>query len=239
MTDDLNPCVIYAAKSTEDTHGSIPTQLADCLAMAQHEGWHVAGQYQDEAFSAYHGDRGPGLAEALAQCERMVKDRGSCALFVQHSDRLARGDARSAKHLVEYALWAIKTGVTIRSVQDPEMFPEGELALLLATVGGMRNHQDSKRKSKSVSDGLRRRAERGKLSGGIRPYGYRWEGPKMEKQLVIVPSEAAVVRRMFEDTLNGVSQRTLTRRLGEEGILTGTGSPWVQGTVSKLLRNPL
>lgn len=30
-----NPAVLYAAKSTEDKHGSIPTQLADCRAAVQ------------------------------------------------------------------------------------------------------------------------------------------------------------------------------------------------------------
>ncbi len=31
--------VIYAAKSTEDKHGSIPTQLEDCRALAERHGW--------------------------------------------------------------------------------------------------------------------------------------------------------------------------------------------------------
>src|SRR3954451_17425020 len=103
--------VIYAAKSTEDRHGSIPTQLEDCRALAERDGLEVVGEYSDEAASAFKGDRGPGLARAVAHAERE-----GCALIVQHSDRLARGDARRARHLVEYALWAIKAGVTIHSV---------------------------------------------------------------------------------------------------------------------------
>ena len=35
--------VIYAAKSTEDTHGSIPTQLEDGRALAKGQGWEVVG----------------------------------------------------------------------------------------------------------------------------------------------------------------------------------------------------
>jgi hypothetical protein len=41
---------------------------------------------------------------------------------VQHSDRLARGDGRSARHLVEIALWALKVGVTLRCVEDLDTF---------------------------------------------------------------------------------------------------------------------
>ena len=40
--------VIYAAKSSEDEHGSIPTQIADCKAMAEREGWVIAETYKDE-----------------------------------------------------------------------------------------------------------------------------------------------------------------------------------------------
>ena len=59
------PVVIYAAKSTEDKHGSIPTQLDDCRALAKREDWHVVGEFSDEGFSAYKGNRGPDLARAI------------------------------------------------------------------------------------------------------------------------------------------------------------------------------
>ena len=56
--------VIYAAKSTEDVHDSIPDQLRDCRGTAEREDWTVVGEFSDEAFSAYHGNRGPGLERA-------------------------------------------------------------------------------------------------------------------------------------------------------------------------------
>src|SRR4051794_12268571 len=106
--------VLYAAKSTEDKRGSIDTQVADCRAMAEREGWEVAEAYRDEAASAWSGDRGPGLAAAMEHAKREAPS----ILVVQHSDRLARGDARQARHLVEIVTWAVKADVTIRSVQD-------------------------------------------------------------------------------------------------------------------------
>src|SRR4051794_11170081 len=101
--------VIYAAKSTQDTHGSIPGQIKDCEAIAAEEGWEVVGTFHDEARSAFKGNRGDGLVRALEMAERTAAEHGCCALIVQHSDRLARGDGRQARHLVEYALWAIKS----------------------------------------------------------------------------------------------------------------------------------
>ena len=64
------PAVIYAAKSTEDKHGSIGTQLEDCRALAERNGFEVVGEFTDEAFSAYSGNRGPGLRELSGARQR-------------------------------------------------------------------------------------------------------------------------------------------------------------------------
>jgi DNA invertase Pin-like site-specific DNA recombinase len=161
----------YAAKSTKDEHNSIPGQLGDCRDLTEREGLEFEAEYFEEAESAYSADRGAKLALAMAHSERLAAEHGEAALIVQHSDRLARGDGKSARHLVEIALWALKHDVTIRSVHDDHTFGD----LLYAVVTGQRNHEDSARKSKAVKAGLRRRAaDRGKLVGGPRPYGYRW-----------------------------------------------------------------
>jgi DNA invertase Pin-like site-specific DNA recombinase len=226
--------VIYAAKSTQDTHGSIPTQLADGRKLAAGRGFEVVGEHQDEAFSAFHGDRGPGLAKALAECEQLSAEHGSCALVVQHSDRLARGDGKQARSLVELVVWAIKHDVELLSVQDPEILAGGDLALVLGALGGMRNHQDSKRKSLAVRDGMKRRAERGQFIGGRPPYGY--EGGA--EGLVPVPAQAAVVVRVFTAHVHGSSQRSIARDLNADGIRTATGKLWAQSGIARVLSNP-
>jgi site-specific DNA recombinase len=189
------PAIIYAAKSTEDKHGSIPDQLADCRAMADREDWDVLAEYHDEGFSAYKGNRGPGLASAR---ERAARGDAPAVLLVQHSDRLARGagDAPgAAEHLAEIMFWARRHNVQLRSVQDDSTFTNP----LLAFAMGERNYEDSRRKSEAVKGGMRRRAQRGQHNGGPRPYGYRWEGPKGEQRLVPHEPEAAIVRRIFAE----------------------------------------
>ena len=81
------PAVIYAAKSTEDKHGSIPTQLEDCRELAKREGWEVVGEFSDEAFSAYHGNRGPGLLQAKRRAVELAAEHGRCILVAQDADR--------------------------------------------------------------------------------------------------------------------------------------------------------
>ena len=217
------PAVIYAAKSTEDTHGSIPTQLDDCRRMAEREGWTVAAEYSDENVSAYHGSRGDGLAAAKAHAEQIAP----CVLIVQHTDRLARGDAVEGQHLIEVVLWARKAGVTIRSLQD-DSTPDN---LVLAVVMGERNHEDSKRKGAATKAGIRRRAARGRFVGGRPPYGYTPEGKPD-------PVTAAIVRRIFTDYSQGVGQRGIARALNAEGVPGPAGGAWHQSRITAILRSP-
>jgi hypothetical protein len=113
-------------------------------------------------------------------------------------------------------LWAIKHDVELLSVQDPEILAGSDLALLLGAIGGMRNHQDSKRKSLAVKDGMRLRAtQRGRYMGGRRPFGYRYRDTREDGRgtgpIVPYEPEAAVVRRVFAQYVRGIPR---TRSLG-------------------------
>ena len=88
------PCVIYAAKSTEDRRGSIPEQLEECReAIDADRRRRFVAEYEDEAVSAYRRDRGPGLRDATEHAEDLARECGVAELWAQHSDRLARGDS--------------------------------------------------------------------------------------------------------------------------------------------------
>jgi site-specific DNA recombinase len=229
------PGILFAAKSTVDAKGSIGTQLADGRKLAERESIEVVAEYSDEAASAYSGNRGSNLKRAMAECERLAP----CTLIVQHSDRLARGDGKKAKHLLSYALWAIEHDVTIRSVQDPKTFDD----LVYTAIEGHRNNEDSVRKAAAVKDGLRRRAERGGLAGGPRPYAYRWhawiEDGKRLSELRVVPDEAKVVERIYLAATSGSSQLATAKALNHDGLTTSNGKPWRQCGVRKILCSPL
>lgn len=232
----MKPAILYAAKSTADKNASIPAQLKDGRALAEAEGWTVVDHFSDENKSAFTGNRGDDLEKAQRLAEELAAAHGECALFIQHSDRLARGDGVQARHLVEYALWAIKSGVKIISKQDPQTFAD----LLYAVVTGQRNHEDSKRKSESVRDGIGRRVTDKGLptGGGNRRYGYEWADSRLGG-VEVIPFEAEVIEhRMYRATLAGVSGLQIMRELEADGIKTVTGARWHGSSVSKILRNP-
>ncbi len=235
------PAVVYAAKSTDDPRGSIDTQKADCEALCAREGLTVAESYFDEAKSAYHGSRGDGLVRAREHAERLAGERGECALVVQHTDRLARGDGVAAQHLVELLLWARKTGVRIRSVEDDSA---GE-NLLMAAIMGERNHEDSKRKAAATAAGRRRAAERGEWCGAV-PDGYVTErtahGATIVRRVVIDPERQEVYRLLWDMAINGATVNNIVCELGAHRYLTAPHRaeprPFDATRVGKVLVNP-
>jgi DNA invertase Pin-like site-specific DNA recombinase len=237
-------CVVYAAKSTEDKRGSIPDQVRECRAAIEHDAdRRIVGEYTDEAFSAFTGNRGPGLLEAMERVEDLASKRGGVELWAQHSDRLARGDGRSARHAVEIALWALKRDVRVRTVQDPDTFRD----LLYAVVTGQRNHEDSRRKGLAVAAGRRRAAVRGDYLG-YKPDGYRLavevdKRGQVAKRLVIDPERQPAIELIFRMARRGNGTGAIARALNDAGWVTKplfrnkTPRPWTGERVRVVLRN--
>lgn len=140
------PCVVYAAtpgrpaRLDPDADRRLPRDHHRRRRTRDHCGEH------DEAVSAYSRNRGGGLERAWEHAECAAREHGRAELWVQHSDRLARGDGSTARHLVEHVLRGRKVGVAVRSVQDDW----GGESVLLAAVMGERNFENSRRKSEAV-----------------------------------------------------------------------------------------
>ena len=237
-------CVIYAAKSTEDRRGSIPGQLRECREAVESTGSRmIVGEYSDEAFSAFVGSRGPGLAEAMRHAQELALD-ATAELWAQHSDRLARGDGRSARHAVEVALWALKNDVRVRTIQDPETFRD----LLYAVVTGQRNHEDSRRRGLASAAGRRRAVERGDYTGS-KPDGYRRvvevdASGAVKKRLDVDPARRPLIKMIFRMALRGNGTAAIAHAINEAGWQTkpliGWQRPkaWDVQSVLDVLSNP-
>jgi DNA invertase Pin-like site-specific DNA recombinase len=215
------PCVIYGAKSTEDRRGSIPEQLRECREAIDADPLRrFVADYEDERFSAYRRDRGPGLADATQHAEDLAAEHGLSELWAQHSDRLARGDGRAARHTVEIALWALKSDVRVRTLQDPDTFRD----LLYAVVTGQRNNEDSKRKGIASQAGTRRAAQRGEYIGHL-PDGYRlrtWvdERQQLRREMIIDIPRQPLIELIFRLALRGRSCGQIATSVNRAGWLT-------------------
>ncbi len=90
---------------------------------------------------------------------------------------------------------------------------EGEL---LITIMASFAQEEVRSLSENVKWGLRKRFGQGVPNGRFHVYGYRWEGD----HLVIQPDEATIVRRIFQNFLQGKSRLETEREFAAEGITT-------------------
>ena len=147
---------------------------------------------------------------------------------------------KDARHLVEYAIWAIKNDVRLVSLQDPEMLAEGDYGLLMSAIGGMRNHQDSKRKAESVKAGIKRRRAKGK-AWGEPPQGYTVEHEIVDGEAVtgraVDPQAVPIIEALFLELDTGATTGAVARKLNRAGYRTKRGQLFTARRVRAMAEN--
>lgn len=89
--------------------------------------------------------------------------------------------------------------------------------------------------SERVSNVMISRAETGKWNGGRVPYGY--VSPGKGQMPVVDSTEAAVVKKIFNNYESSRSTTFVARDLTDRGILTKSGNKWSPQAVTKILGN--
>lgn len=107
---------------------------------------------------------------------------------------------------------------------------------LLITILSSQAQEESRNISENTRWGLARRFENGQISVNHKKFlGYTKDA---DGNLVIVPEEAVIVKRIFREYLEGKSIINIARGLDADGILTVTGlDHWHPGTIDKMLSN--
>lgn len=151
-----------------------------------------------------------------------AREHGEAQLWVQHSDRLARGDRLVADHLAEVFFEMRRQRVRLRSVQDDANLED----VIRVALIGERNTEDSRRKSEAVRAGKKRQFERGERLGGPLPDGYRLvrhvrQDGSVSSRYELDPVRSLVIRRAFDLAAGGMADANVARAL--TGRATG---PW-------------
>ncbi len=198
--------------------------------------------FQDLGVSAFHGDNV--ATGKLAEFHEAIKvglvERGSY-LLVESLDRLSRNYARQA--LSE--LGAIcDAGIIVVTLMDNREYTTESLnkdmtSLLVSILTFMRANEESETKSrrgKAVWEN--RRANAGeRVMTGVCPAWLRLD--RETGKFVVIPERAAIVQRMFSETLQGCSPHSLALAFQVEGIpMFGRGKLWHRSYVIKCLDNP-
>ena len=131
----------------------------------------------------------------------------------------------TVRHLKELGIDVQFEKERIRSLSG-----DGELMLtLLASFA----QEESRSISENVKWGIQKMYRQGIPHSRYRVYGYKWK----DDVLVPVPEEASVVKRIFQNFLDGKSRLETERELNAEGITTRCGFPWEDSNIRGILKN--
>ncbi len=248
---------IYARYSSSlQRPTSIADQIALCRQAAQRLDYTVAEEhiYVDQEISGSVAQR-PGYQRLLDA----AKCREFHAVIVESQDRLWRDQAEMHTALRRFRFWDVKV---ISAATGTELTER--TGKLIASVKGWMDEAFLEDLRDKVRRGMLGQVQRGYSPGG-QPYGYRAEpitDPTrtdpygrpliVGSRRVIDPDEAAVVRRIFELFVAGLSPDAIAQQLNREGVSTprwrnGIRMPgWVPSTIRGqkklaygILRNPI
>ncbi len=210
---------------SERMNHSLSAQISYYSSLIQkNPDWEYAGVFVDDGIS------GTGIAKR-DEFKRMIvaAENGEIDVILTKSiQRFARNTVdllETVRHLKDF-------GVEVRFEKEHINSMSGDGELMMTILASF-----AQEKSRSISDnvkwGIRKRMQNGIPNGHFRVYGYRWEGD----ELVIVPEEAEVVRRIYQNFLDGKSRLETEREFAAEGITTREGCRWVDSNIKSVLTN--
>jgi site-specific DNA recombinase len=230
QTEVSKKAVGYIRVSTEeqrDSGLSLGAQRESITAFAKSQGYELVALVEDAAVS---GASKPAERPGFRQILELAQAESFGILLVWKFDRLAR-------HLA-YAVSTTQTlredyGVTLRSVTEPIETESPMGQTIFSIFAGMAMMEREAITERTLM-GRKAKAKQGGFAGGKAPYGYQRD---KEGGLIIVPEEAAVVRKIFAWNKEGLGTKAIAGRLNAEGIPTRSGRPWIFSTIQGMLHN--
>lgn len=220
----------YCRVSTEleEQDSSYEAQLEYYTSkISENENWKNAGIYADDGKSGTN-------TKKRADFNAMIQD----ALAGKIDMILTKSVSRFARNTVDSL-------VTIRKLKEKNVAvvfeKEGINTLegtgeILITILSSLAQEESRNISENIRWGVVRKFEKGKVIVNCTKFmGYT---KNEDGDLVIVPEEAEIVKRIFRLYLEGYSTGKIAKHLEEQGIKTATGQDkWHSTVIDKMLRN--
>ena len=236
-------CIIYIRWSTtvQARGSSLERQTEDCRRHAAYKGWNVKDTLCDDGVSAYSGEhvqQASKLARFLDDAEAGKLPEG-IILLTERLDRLSR---QGYDELYFWMKRITAAGVILATVDGDKEYRPGRFALaevMEILIKAEVAHDESAKKASRLAaawKGKRKRLENGEtfVMTARAPAWLRVEGSP--RRFAVIPERAEIVRRIYEDTANGVGKATIARDLNREGVATfGRATGWHSSYVQKIL----
>ena len=210
---------------TERLHHSLSAQISYYSDLIQRNPeWEYVGVYADDGITGTQ-------ASKREEFQRMLEDCEAGKIDIVLTKSISRF-ARNTVDLLNAVRRLKELGVSVRFEKEniDSLSADGEVMLtLLASFA----QEEVRSLSENERWSVKKRFEQGIPVCRSRILGYRWEGD----HLVIVPEEAAIVRRIFQNFLDGKSRLETERELNGEGITTKGGFKWCDSNIKVILTN--
>lgn len=210
MSDIAKTAAIYRRISTtgQEDNTSLEGQLDACRKYAQQHNYNIVADFQDVVSGETLNRAG------FRQLEALIEDRGVSAVIVYHQDRLSRNLIDTLLLIQKFA----NLGIELHDTTQGEIRDS-----LLSTITAVLSAEEKKTIRRRMQKGLRDKVQKGKITGqgDKAPYGYRYEGQRDTKQLVINENEARIVRQIYYwYTVEKLTLRGIVARLSEQRVPT-------------------
>ena len=213
---------------------SLDAQEEEIRAYAKMRGINIVGKYSDEGKSGKNAEHRPAFNQMMADI-RSKKDNVRYVLVFKLS-RFARNTSDTAKYLQELASF----GVGLLGVKDG-IDTSTATGKMIANIMGAVSEMELENIHEQTLAGRQQKARSGLWNGAQAPFGYSI----VDKQLVICPEEAEIVKEIFRlYTEEGQSIQYITKKLNDENIQREKRgntqfSTFPVRTIRSILQNPV
>ncbi|ABR50087.1 Resolvase, N-terminal domain [Alkaliphilus metalliredigens QYMF] len=213
---------------TEEQNLSYEVQVAHYTEyIKKNTEWEFAGIFADDGISGTNTKKREEFNRMIEECME-----GNIDLVITKSiSRFARNTLDCLKYIRQ--LKEKNIAVYFEKENINTMDAKGEVLL---TIMASLAQQESQSLSQNVKLGLQYRYQQGKVQVNHNRFmGYTKDE---EGNLIIVPEEAEIIKRIYREYLEGKSLVGIGRDLEKDGILTAAGKPrWRPETIKKILLN--
>jgi DNA invertase Pin-like site-specific DNA recombinase len=224
-------CAVYCRVSSDErldqSFNSIDAQREAGHAFIKsqsHEGWiAVPDDYEDGGYSGGNMDR-PALRRLMADIEAGKID----IVVVYKIDRLSRSLADFARMVDVFDRHRVSFSAVTQQINSATSMGRLMLNVLLSFAQFEREVTGER-----IRDKIAASKAKGIWMGGPVPLGY----DVRDRMLVVNETEAALVRRIFDDFVTMRSATLMVKAYAVEGLVTKGGRSFTKQTIYKMLHN--
>lgn len=217
----------YARVSMESERmqHSLSAQVSYYSALIQQNPeWEYAGVYAD------YGISGTGM-QKREEFKRMLVDAEAGKIDIILTKSIQRF-ARNTVDLLNVVRYLRELGIEVFFQKENIRTLSGEGELMMTILASFAQ-EESRSISENVKWAVRKKYEKGIPYIHSHIYGYRWDGDT----LLVIPEEASIVKRIFQNFLDGKSRLETEREFAAEGIRTRGGFRWADSNIKSVLTN--